>query len=342
MPEASVERAYLDACSAAQRAREAAEKEEQERRIRDAERIAEEQKKAAEAQKHIARRTQVGAVLFVLLAISIVFAQNINSRFYELNALNESSSYLFVENRRLDALVESVRAGQLQTNINWWQRYVPGFELIFRQATAIRIKTIGTLQQTVYGTHEHNRLESHSEKVNSVSYHTKGQMLASGSDDGTIRLWKSDGELIKTINADEKVTTIAFSPVRAVLASACADGTVQLWDPVNGIPLRRWQGHQGGLKTSWITDIRFSPTGEVLATASRDETIKLWNAADGTLLKEFKGHKGWVDGVSFSPDGRTLASAGEDGTVRLWNVKEGTQMPLLPAAKRVTNVQSRL
>jgi hypothetical protein len=51
MPEASVERAYLNACSAAQQAREAAEKEEQERRIRDAEQIAEEQKKAAEAQQ---------------------------------------------------------------------------------------------------------------------------------------------------------------------------------------------------------------------------------------------------------------------------------------------------
>ena len=57
LPEASVERAYLDACSAAQRAREAAEKEEQERRIRDAERIAEEQKKAAAAQKRTARAT---------------------------------------------------------------------------------------------------------------------------------------------------------------------------------------------------------------------------------------------------------------------------------------------
>ena len=43
------ERAYLNACTAAQQAREAAEREEQERRIRDAERVAEEQKKAAEA-----------------------------------------------------------------------------------------------------------------------------------------------------------------------------------------------------------------------------------------------------------------------------------------------------
>jgi len=41
------ERAYLNACSSAQQVRDAAAREEQERRIRDAERIAEEQKKAA-------------------------------------------------------------------------------------------------------------------------------------------------------------------------------------------------------------------------------------------------------------------------------------------------------
>lgn len=56
MPDPSVERAYLSACSAAQQAREVAEKEEQERRIRDAERIAEEQKKVAEAQRNIAEK----------------------------------------------------------------------------------------------------------------------------------------------------------------------------------------------------------------------------------------------------------------------------------------------
>jgi hypothetical protein len=68
LPEASVERAYLDACSAAQRARESAEKEEQERRIRDAERIAEEQKKVAVAQKRTTRATLIGLVIAALVA----------------------------------------------------------------------------------------------------------------------------------------------------------------------------------------------------------------------------------------------------------------------------------
>jgi hypothetical protein len=68
VPEASVEGAYLNACSVAQRAREAAEKEEQERRIRDAERIAEEQKKTAAAQKRTAQATLVGFPVAVLVA----------------------------------------------------------------------------------------------------------------------------------------------------------------------------------------------------------------------------------------------------------------------------------
>lgn len=66
----SLEKRYLDACNAAQRAREIAEREEQERRIRDAERIAEEEKKAAMAQKKTARRTMVGLVAALVLALA--------------------------------------------------------------------------------------------------------------------------------------------------------------------------------------------------------------------------------------------------------------------------------
>ena len=73
IPEASTERAYLVACSTAQQAREAAEKEEQERRIRDAERIAEEQKKAAEAQKNITRLTMIGLAVVALVAVVAVW-----------------------------------------------------------------------------------------------------------------------------------------------------------------------------------------------------------------------------------------------------------------------------
>lgn len=85
MPESSIERAYLNVCSAARQAREAAEKAEQERRIRDAERIAEQQRKVAEAQKsradaeaRTARTSKIGMViasaLFAVILVAALFA----------------------------------------------------------------------------------------------------------------------------------------------------------------------------------------------------------------------------------------------------------------------------
>jgi hypothetical protein len=67
------ERAYLNACTSAQQARESAEKEEQERRIRDAKRIAEEQKKAAAAERRSVRNTRIWLGVAVLVAALAVW-----------------------------------------------------------------------------------------------------------------------------------------------------------------------------------------------------------------------------------------------------------------------------
>lgn len=73
-PASSVEPAYVLACEAAQRERECAARQEQERRIRDAERIAEEQRRTAAVQRTITRRTRIG--LAVTLALGAVAAMS--------------------------------------------------------------------------------------------------------------------------------------------------------------------------------------------------------------------------------------------------------------------------
>ncbi|HEX9730902.1 MAG TPA: TIR domain-containing protein [Thermoanaerobaculia bacterium] len=64
--EGAIEREYLDACADAQKARDDAQEEERDRRLRDAQRIAEEQRKAA-------RRTLVGLAVALLLLIWVWF-----------------------------------------------------------------------------------------------------------------------------------------------------------------------------------------------------------------------------------------------------------------------------
>lgn len=57
-----------------------------------------------------------------------------------------------------------------------------------------------------------------------------GSVLASASEDGTIRLWDVvTGQLVTTLYSAGGVNGIQFSPDGAVLASANTDGTVRLW-----------------------------------------------------------------------------------------------------------------
>jgi len=58
-----------------------------------------------------------------------------------------------------------------------------------------------------------------------------GQILASGSVDDTVRLWRvSDGFLLFTLQGHSgPVGGVAFSPDGRILASASSDGTIRLW-----------------------------------------------------------------------------------------------------------------
>ncbi|MDD5395477.1 MAG: hypothetical protein PHE17_20830, partial [Thiothrix sp.] len=69
--------------------------------------------------------------------------------------------------------------------------------------------------------------------VNSVAFDGGGQ-LASGSDDGTVKLWDvKSGELKQTLQAQSRVWSVAFDG-GGQLASGSDDGTVKLWDVKSG------------------------------------------------------------------------------------------------------------
>ena len=155
-----------------------------------------------------------------------------------------------------------------------------------------------------------------------MAFSPDGVTLASGSWDGTVRLWEvSTGIHLRTFRGHSGfVLNVAFSPDGQTLASGSQDSTVRLWEVATGKHLRTLERH-----TRSVWSVSISPDGQILASGSWDGNIHLWEVATGKHLRRLR----WTAvgrSVSFSPDGMTLAGAGEDGAVRLWEVATGNRL----------------
>jgi WD40 repeat protein len=161
----------------------------------------------------------------------------------------------------------------------------------------------------------------------SVAFSPDGKVLAAGTAEGQIRLWRvTDGQPLLTCEGHlGAVWSVAFSPDGRLLASGSTDGTVRLWEVNTGQSLKTLAGH-----THQVWSVAFSPDGHLLASGSTDGTVRLWDLRNtGQSLKTLVGHTHLVRSLAFSPDGRLLASGSFDQTVRLWEVPTGQSLQTL-------------
>ncbi|MGB3756289.1 MAG: CHAT domain-containing protein [Rivularia sp. (in: cyanobacteria)] len=169
-------------------------------------------------------------------------------------------------------------------------------------------------------------LEGHNNLVSAIAFapqhtsnHPDNCMLASGSDDNTIKIWNHHTECLKTLRGHEAwVYSVVFNPQGEILASGSRDNTIKLWNWQTGECLHTLVGHEKRVKS-----INFNLDGSIIASASDDKTIKIWDVNNRKCLQTFTGHQDRIDCVVFSPKANIIASAGCDKIIKLWDVNSG-------------------
>jgi eukaryotic-like serine/threonine-protein kinase len=163
--------------------------------------------------------------------------------------------------------------------------------------------------------------QGHTLSILAIDTSPNGKLLASASDDRSVRLWDlATGEPTAVLQGhSDEVTKVKFSPdgTRVASSGGNSDQTVRLWDVTAGKEVNAL------VHKSAVNDVVFAPDGSTLASASGDGVVHLWDTRSGQEKTITQDHTAAVLAVRFSPNGKFLASYGEDEdyAVRLWTPK---------------------
>src|SRR5579875_1549472 len=117
----------------------------------------------------------------------------------------------------------------------------------------------------------------------------------------------ANGELLACWPQASWVTAVAFQPHGLLLASGHDDGGVRLWDIAGGrlaFELRPPISPSGGGGDLAVSALAFSQDGRKLAVAAEDRSIVLWNMASGEMSGRLLGHTDRISALAWHPDGR--------------------------------------
>jgi len=158
-------------------------------------------------------------------------------------------------------------------------------------------------------------LEAHAGSVRCLQFSASGDVMASGGDDGMVRLWRTSPALQQVggmkAHADH-VAGVAFSPDGGILASVGGDQDLRLWE-VKAVE-KPWR--ECDCRTTGVCAIAFSPDGDIVAAGGESGFVTVWDVKSGKPPAQFRADFGCVRALAFSPDGATLAIGGQGCKLR--------------------------
>ena len=171
----------------------------------------------------------------------------------EVDAIATSSDSLFALNKRLEALIQALKAKSSANSLGG-------------TASEMQAQVNTALLQTVFGGNEYYHLPGEF----SSAFSPDGRFIIT-SKDRAVKLWHPNGQLIHSLSGHRAaVWSLAFSPDGQLFASASEDTTAKIWR-TDGQLVQTLTGHTVPLRS-----VVFSSNGQQLATGSDDGQVKLW------------------------------------------------------------------
>lgn len=129
-------------------------------------------------------------------------------------------------------------------------------------------------------------LTGHSNAVESVSFTSDGKRLASGSRDGTARIWdvssgQTTHELTGATAHKNAVTAIAFSPNNLYVATGSWDKSVKIWDTQSGKCLVTVEEFVGEVNSiAWKPLLPEDNGSMYFVTGCADKSVRMWKLVE--------------------------------------------------------------
>ena len=176
---------------------------------------------------------------------------------------------------------------------------------------------------------------AHKNTINEVSISPLGHLIASCSDDTTIKLWKNNihgfSHLIKIHNAPVK--SVDFSPSGKLLISGGKDKKITIFSISENKILSNFNNKY------YINSVKMSPNGCLIASAD-EKSAKIFDINKRVLLNNYiNEHNGNINCIKWSPDNVYFASAGKDHKIKLYDIRTKKSIQCIDAhSNSVTSI----
>ncbi|WBY54487.1 coatomer alpha subunit [Plasmodium yoelii yoelii] len=162
------------------------------------------------------------------------------------------------------------------------------------------------------------KCETKSQRVKSISFHPKIELVLAGLHNGTIQLWDYRiGILINKFEEhDGPVRGICFHSVQPLFVSGADDYLIKVWN----IHLKKCVFNLTG-HLDYIRTVQFHPNYPWILSASDDQTIRIWNWQSRVCIAILTGHNHYVMSAEFHPIYDIIISGSLDKTIRVWDIK---------------------